>query len=219
MISTIMSKLAFFLFFPFFRRKKQDKIIYTVEVEFQYKWKRDGYTLRNKQDYRGLYLQEHRNIENVVFNSKEVEETILKTIEYELPDEIYDILGYKTEIKINKVSYGSITVIFTVILATYYGISRYKNFVESCELIRKHISRLLIKKLDDRFGENIFGVSVDTEQHRLGNKQLIDIENSYGIAGRPTRDGFFYFLLLGFLFLATVLGILVYHSFMQTYFK
>ena len=192
------------------------EMIFSAEVDFQHNWKREGFFLQEGKEYKNGFADDLEP-----FSSKDVEDVIVKTIESELQKDIYTILGYETKVKINNVSYGSITVVFTVIGATYFAISKYKNFIESCELIQRQIQKLLRKRLKEKFGEDTFYVSVDIEKPFRKHRRFIDKEPRYEVAidGRNQRDGFFYFLLIGFLFLASILGVLVYYSFTQTYFK
>ncbi|QEC66760.1 hypothetical protein FRZ67_05370 [Panacibacter ginsenosidivorans] len=152
--------LALLLLSPFQKRKDSNKIIYNLEVDFTKKLKSQGYNLKENSEYK--ILDEKENIERI-FTSNDVELLIQDIIKKELQNDIYQIWGYETSINIEKVLYGSLTIIFSVVAAVYYGVSKYKNFIESCELIKKHAIKLLNKKIREKFGEGIFNVSISIE--------------------------------------------------------
>jgi hypothetical protein len=151
----VMAKL-FMLLFPF-NRKKSDKMIFSLKVEFNSEFQKQFGNLRKDKIYSLVNSQD-----NIRFSSEDAVQEIENVIKI-LPDEIYGLLGYETKIRINSIEYGSITVIFTVLAAVYFGISRYKNFIESCELIQKHLKRLLEKAFKRRFSQNPFDIDIHVE--------------------------------------------------------
>lgn len=194
-----MLKLAYFFFFPL-KRNISNKIIFSASIDFLKEW----------NESKTEKFQENSS----TFSNNDVEKIVRKVLEKEIQQEIYDITGYKVKVKINTVYYSSIHVIFTV-FAVLYGIfdriSRYKNFIESCQLIKNQINRILQNRLDHEFGKGNLKSQVNIE---------FPVPNlSSSPIYIPLRDGFFYFLFFGFIFLSSVLSILVYHSFNQTYFN
>lgn len=184
-----------------FRGKYDDiEFLFTAKVDFI------SGSARNPKGQK-LYPENTYYIEDKEINGSEVEKIIKNSLREQLPNDLYDILHVKSEVDIRKVNYGSIEVIYTVLLSlgsVYYGISKYKNFIDSCELIKKQAGKIINSALKNRYGDGIFEVNVQSE---MPNRQVNTSSSSS--SNRSRRDAFFYYLLMMNIILFCIIGLLV----------
>lgn len=89
-------------------------------------------------------------------------DAIVETLQRDLARDLEATLQTPVAVTIESIRSGSLVITFSVIggflLGTFHAVSRYKNFVESAELIRDH-SQVLVGETLRRFGAR-FAVSV-----------------------------------------------------------
>lgn len=154
-------------------------------------------------------------------------------IESDLPRELRDVFGLKVETRVIAVRGGSIIIYFGAAIAGLATFSRYKSLVESIDLLRRHLDRLL-GRLAQKYSGNI-RVDVGVEFPRLDNpgdwhwrwrKWMRDPEDEMMASMmmpddgnyRLKRDGFFWFLLLLCTFETAALVLLVWKAMSKMYF-
>jgi hypothetical protein len=69
-------------------------------------------------------------------------------LEYEIEQAVHDILGPEFVVRGVSVVRGSVTLLFAI-GTTYYVISKYKNFVESLELLKSQLKRLMLRYFEN----------------------------------------------------------------------
>jgi hypothetical protein len=155
------------------------------------------------------------NIGPLLDSEDEIEKTVLGVLTKDLPSDLFDLFGLRTEVRIQKTRHGSVIVFFTVILSTYVVISRYKNFSDSVRLIRQHAEQLIKWALKARFGQ------ADVQVRILYSKYVRswDYDEPTYFLDPQRRDGFFYYLFCLSLIEFVALAALLYHAIVKTYFE
>ena len=175
--------------------------IFTAKIDFTP-------SARKKADGQKLHPERTYYVGDKEINSSAVEKTIKNNLQEQLPNDLYEILRINAKVEIRKINYGSIEVIFAIIASSYYGISKYKNFIDSYELIKKQAGILINKALRNEYGDDVLEVNVQPEIiHRRD-----PISNIYS-----RRDAFFYYLLIMNIILFFIIGVLVFKAVVSFY--
>jgi hypothetical protein len=154
----------------FNRTKKPPRIYFNLIIDYNEQQKNAGYTLGDLD----IIFPNNSKYE---FPISQLIDELNEYLERYLPEEIYESFGYQVKVKIRGTRKGSIVVIFSIILATYYGISKYKNFIESSQLIGKHVKWLVQSFLDSRFGRLLIA-NVETHPVAPEIKHVFNFNNS-----------------------------------------
>jgi hypothetical protein len=164
----------------------------------------------------------------------QLEQAVIKTLTVDLPNELDHLFGIKITVYIKGTRYGSLSVFFGVVLATYSVLSGYKGLYESINLIGDQATALL-NPIVSRYGK--YSVYVKSRYPALNNPDDWEhkIEKYFFHPGGPRRlaaalasqfdenhirrDGFFYFLLVFSIIELAAIILLVYGAIAKTYFN
>lgn len=188
-------------------------------------------------DQDGMYLGDMRQQKREEVPPEMLQKEVERVIQKRLPADLMDLFGIDAEIKVQGARFGSLLVVFSVLLSGYTLIASYKGFYDSIQLIKEHCQLLLRKLLREEYPHRSFNVSVDTRYPALPNPYDLHpgsrLSKRLGFPfselprelwapdpsrGHPRRDGFFWFLLILCVLLLAALGLLVYAAVVQTYF-
>lgn len=187
-------------------------------------------------DQSGMYLTDKgEKLENI--HPQMLEKEVRRVIQDRLPADLKELFGIDAQIEVQGARFGSLLVVFSVILSGYTLLASYKGFHDSIQLIKQHCQLLLTKLLRDLYPHRSFSISVDTRYPTLPDPFELSSPLRFwerrGIHPSkipwelweaptphysPRRDGFFWFLLVLCLLLLAALGVLVYAAVVQTYF-
>jgi len=187
-------------------------------------------------DQDGMYLGDMRHQHDEV-PPEILQKKVERIIQERLPADLMDLFGIDAQIKVQGARFGSLLVVFSVLLSGYTLIASYKSFYDSIQLIKEHCQLLLKKLLREEYSHRSFNVSVDTRYPALPNPYdlhpgsrlskmlgfpLSELPSALWAPDlsreHPRRDGFFWFLLVLCVLLLVALGVLVYAAVVKTYF-
>jgi hypothetical protein len=213
---------------------KQREILLSASIEYSQSAFRDS---SQYEDQMGMHLSEKgEKLENI--HPQMLEKEVTRVIQDRLPGDLMELFGIDAQIKVQGVRFGSLLVVFSVLLSGYSLLASYKDFHDSIQLIKEHCKLLLSKLLRDLYPHRSFSVSVDTRYPTLPDpfelssplrfwerrgihpaKLPWDLWGSAPLREHPRRDGFFWFLLGLCVLLLVALSVLVYAAVVQTYFS
>jgi len=187
-------------------------------------------------DQDGMYLgDKDRRLENIP--PEMLQQKVETLIQERLPADLMDLFGIDAEIKVQGARFGSLLVVFSVLLSGYTLIASYKGFYDSIQLIKEHCELLLRKLLREQYPHRKFNISMETRYPTLPDPYELsspfrfwerrgihpsklpwELWGSAAPHHSRRRDGFFWFLLILCVLLLAALGLLVYAAVVQTYF-
>lgn len=202
---------------------KNREVIMAAQIEYSQTGDQQGMSIRQDRKSNDFHPELRHEVERV--------------IEKRLPSDLEKLFGIEAEIRIRACRYGSLSAFFGVMLSGFGLIASYKDLYDSIQLIREHCNLLLRELLQDRYPHHRFDVKVDLKHPHLPNPydthpprrnwkmlgpELSETLWAFGqppeALQRPSRDGFFWFLLVLCTLLLGALGVLVYAAVVQTYF-
>ncbi|MBK7356381.1 hypothetical protein [Propionivibrio sp.] len=160
------------------------------------------------------------------------ERDVRTVIETRMPSEMQELFGVSVSSRVMRLENGSIEIVFAVIVGAASFLSGYAGFFDSIELIKRQVTALINRLLNDQYGGG-FSVSTGTVWPRLRDpydypyrhfrKRFGLFEEdllpflTQGESGTK-RDGFFWFLLISNILLSFVVAILVWGAVAKVYF-
>lgn len=157
---------------------------------------------------------------------------IRSVIESRMPSEMQELFGISVSSRVMRFENGSIEIIFAVIVGAASFLSGYAGFFDSIELIKKQVTALINRLLNDQYGGG-FSVSTETVWPRMRDPYdypYRHFRKRFGLfeedilpflsqeQGDSKRDGFFWFLLISNIALSFVVAILVWGAVTKVYF-
>lgn len=153
-------------------------------------------------------------------------------IETRLPSEMQDLFGIAVTARIMRFENGSIEIVFAVILGAAGFLSGYAGFFDSIELIKKQVTALLNRLLNEQYGGG-FSVSTEVVWPRMRDPYDFPYRHfrkRFGLFeedmlpfltpgnAESKRDGFFWFLLFSNIALLAIIAALVWGAVTKVYF-
>lgn len=100
------------------------------------------------------------------YSFERFERDVRSVIESRMPSEMQELFGISVSSRIVRFENGSIEIVFAVIVGAVSFLSGYVSFFDSIELIKKQVTALINRLLNDQYGGG-FSVSTETVWPRM----------------------------------------------------